>query len=479
MSDVNARAARGIRSLMGRMLVVQVMTFGAGIVLARSLTPAQFGLYFIATFFVSTFGMFADLGFGPSLIQQGKEIHVRELRVSLTLQLAATAVVVGLLAVAGHWVARLYPHASHATVWLIRVLALQLFLTAFRSMSVLQLERDLRYGRVAAIEVVEAVAYQGVAVGLAVAGLGVWSFAIAVLVRGVAGTTIAFAMSPWRVGFAFDRRIARDLLRFGVPFQLSSIVQQAGGWLTPVLVGSLSGPGAVGFLGWASSNARKPLMLVDNVMRVAFPHFARLQHDRWEVERVLSQYLRVLLLASGLWVAEIIVAAPGLVPAIYGGKWLPAIPSLMVFAVALWFDTLAWLLATTLSSLGSVGLVARVNTLRTAVYIGLGVTLILLFGFVGVPIAALVSVAAMTPPLLRGFGPGSARRLLLPLAGTLLPLGAGVAAGLGVGLLPLSEPGRSVAAAVVCLGVYLAAALALKLVGSPRSVKAIARGAAA
>ncbi len=461
MTSVNAAAARGIKVLLGRQALLQVLTFGAGVVLARTLEPAQFGLYFIASFFVSIFAFFGDFGLAPSLIQRRDELTDRELRVAFTVQQIVTSVVVAALFLASPWVARLYPKAPHETVWLIRVLAFSLYLDSWRSLSVLQLERSLRYRRVAAIEIVEALVYQSLAVGLALAGLGVWSFVIAALARGVLGTGVAFALAPWRVGFCVDRGIARGLLRFGIPFQFASLAQQAGSWLTPVFVGALIGPQAVGLLTWASSNARKPLMVVENVMRVAFPHFSRLQDDPAEVRRVLARYLRLLLLASSGWFALIVVAAPGLVPTVYGDKWRPAVPALVVFAGALSFDTIAWVLGIALAGQGSVGALARVNLVRTLVNVGLGAALVLVIGRNGVPIATLVSGVAVLPLFVRALG--GAGRLLGPLAPLVVPFAASLVVGMLSLSLPLPRPAAAALAGVLCVTVFLAVAVAVGL----------------
>ncbi len=464
MSDLGRRAARGIRALIGRQVLIQLVTFGAGIALARALTPAQFGLYFIASFFVATFAIFGDFGFGPSLIQQRDDLRPHDLRVAFTLQLAATTLLVAVLMLVARWLVLLYPHASNAVVWLIRALALQLYLTAFRSLSVLQLERALHYGRVAAIEVCEATVYSAVAVALALAGLGVWSLAIAVLARACVGAGIAYVMAPWRVGLAYDRPTAQRLLKFGLPFQFTGLIQQAGGWLTPVLVGSMLGAAPVGLLTWASSNARKPLMAVESVARVALPHFSRIQDDRREVERVLGRYLHWLLLGSSLWLAAILVSAPGLVPAVYGHKWDSAVPALIVFAGALCVDVVAWLLGTTLFGIGKVAVVARANVYRVVVYVGLGVTLVVTVGFIGAAVAALVSVVATLPVLLRAFGAGSARRILMPLVPTAFPSCAGLTAGLAVRLAPAAEPLKSFVAGAACVVIFALVAVLLRLV---------------
>jgi O-antigen/teichoic acid export membrane protein len=266
------RARRGVKLLMGRQLFVQIITFATGIVLARALDPAEFGLYAIASFLVGAFALFGDFGLAPSLVQRKEQITELDLRVGFSLQQITTTVVVVLLLIAAPWLASLYPKAPPGTDWLVRALAFSLYLTSWRSMSVLQLERVLRYERLAWVEVIEVLAFQVMAVLMALNGYGVWSFVVAALVRGIVGTGLAFAAAPWRVRFAFDRTVARRILRFGAPFQLQSVIHQLGGWVTPLFVGTLIGPGAVGYLTWASSNGRKPLMLVDNVMRVAFPH---------------------------------------------------------------------------------------------------------------------------------------------------------------------------------------------------------------
>ena len=422
MSEVHASAKKGIKLLMGRQVLLQVFTFGGGVLLARVLTPAQFGIYGIATFLVGMLAMAGDFGLAPSFIQRKEDLTDLDLRVGFTLQQVFTTIIVVLLLVLAPWLTHFYPKAPPETVWLVRALAFNLYLTSWRSMSALRLERHLQYDRLAVIEVVETLVYQGMAVILAVMGYGVWSFVWATMVRGLLGTVLVFCASPWSVRFAYNQQIAKDILKFGIPFQLQGICNSAGGWVTPMLVGSMIGPQAVGFLTWASSNGKKPLILVDNVMRVSFPHFSRIQDDQTEVERLLLRYVTFLLLPSGLWFSVIFVSGHALVHVIYTDKWVPAVPALVLFAMALQADVISFALTVALNAVGKVGFVSQVYAYRTIANVLFSVPLVFVIGFNAVPLVYTLVIATANIWLASGFGWSMTRRMAVQLPWLFCPV---------------------------------------------------------
>lgn len=208
MSDIQARARQGIKLLIGRQVLLQSLMFGGGIVLARVLEPSEFGLYAITNFLVGFFLLLGDLGLAPSFIQRKNELTDQDLSVGFTLQQIVTTVAVVILWFLAPWMVSLYPKAPPETVWLVRAMAFSLYLTSWRAMSALQLERHLRYERFIWVEVLENFSFQITAVVLALTGYGVWSFIWAVLVRGVLGTGLIYSIAPWPVRFGFNRKIA-------------------------------------------------------------------------------------------------------------------------------------------------------------------------------------------------------------------------------------------------------------------------------
>jgi PST family polysaccharide transporter len=452
VTELDRIAATGMKALFGRQALVQLFTFAGGVVLARTLGPAQFGLFFIAAFLANAVATLGDFGLGPSLIQRREDLQQRDLQAAFTLQLAATSLVFVIVALGAPLLVRLYPHAPAATVWLVRALAFNFFLTTWRSVGFLQLERDLRYRRVALIETVEALLFQGIAVVLALAGAGAWSFVAATLASGVTGTALSYVSARWRFALVVDRERYRELLRFGIPYQAQMVLNSLGGWASMFLMGGLFGARGVGLISWASANGRKPSVFIDNVSRVAFPHLSRQQDDPAAVERTITGYLGALLCVSGLWTLILGLSAWGVVPLVYTSKWSAAIPALVVFAVALLFDTTCVLFVVTLNSQGSPMIVARATMVRSVVMAGLAVGFGLWFGFVGFAVAHLVSSVATTFVLgrrIRGI-----HRVMAAQRWLLWPAIATAAAGAGVLAFPLADPARSLVAACVVSTVY-------------------------
>jgi teichuronic acid exporter len=455
VEHVHHRARRGIKLLVGRQFIIQCFTFLGSVALARVLSPSLFGLYAIATFLVQTFAMLGDFGLAPSFIQRKEELTDEDLQVGFTLQQIITTILVAILLLAAPWLVRLYPKVSPDTVWLIRALAFSLYLTSWRSISALQLERHLLYQKLAIVEIVEVVAMQATAVGLAFAGYGVWSFVWATLLRGVLGTVLIYAMAPWPIRLRFDKETAKSILRFGIPFQGAALLNNIGSWVTPTLVGGLIGPQAVGYLTWATSHGKKPLMLVENVMRVSFSHFSRIQDDQIEVERLMVRYLTYLLLPAGLWFSVLLAAGPALVDLVFTGKWLPAVPALILAALAVNLDVIIWVVSVTLNATGYVNMAAQRSLIRTVLQIVLGVAFVLLFGYNGVPLAYIITLVVTLPIMFKGLPPGTMRRVLGPVTWVIAPIIVSGLMGVAVSHLPGAPVLRAVLAVVIVILCYI------------------------
>jgi teichuronic acid exporter len=458
--SLHQRARHAIRLLVGRQAVLQVLALGVGVIVARILGPAPFGVFGIATFVIALAGLFTDLGARTVLIQQAEPVTEEQLVTCFSLQQAAVTLLVGLLFVTAPAIASLYETAPPELAWMIRLLAFDLYLRSWRSMSEITLERALRYRELAVSDIAGSVAFQTVAVGLVLSGRGVESLVVATL----SGNAVRVAMlrrgGTWPVRLSFDGRALRRLLWRGMPLQASRVIGQAPGWVTPTLVASVIGLEAVGLLTWAFALGRKPLELLDNVVRVSLPHVARLQHDVAEVERVLMRYAVASLLACGLWFAVIAIAGRDLVELVYTARWLPAMLALVLYAGAAMIASVHALASTALVGIGRAHVTPRVSAVAAIVAIVTSVILVSRVGFVGVPLGHLAGILVATPWLLQALRPGAPARVLRGVLGGIVPLGVAMAAGALMLRLLLEAPGsvRGIAVATVICGVYLAAA---------------------
>jgi O-antigen/teichoic acid export membrane protein len=277
--------------------------------------------------------------------------------------------------------------------------------------------------------------------------------------------------APWPLRAAFDAAELRAVLRRSVPLQASWTVGQLPTWITPTLVAVWLGPEAVGLLTFAFMLGRKPLELIENLIRVALAQFARLQHDAAEVERVLLRYATASVLVTGLWLAIVAIAGHDLVGFLYSDRWLPAVPALGLYAVSAVIGSLRGLASAALIATGRFVQIARISVVSTLVSLAVSCGLLLELGLVGVPLGLIAGALVALPWLLRALATGAATRL----AGAALvgarPLGVACAAG----MLALWIPGVRAAGGLPLLGVVAAAYLATAWWGGPGWLRSVAR----
>lgn len=454
-AELGARARRGVGLLLGRHVLVQGLSLASGIVVARAVTPAELGLFAAAAVIVGVAQVLADAGIAAALVQRDHAPTDGELRSALGTVLAIAAGLCALLALTAPWAARTIPGADGTTALLLRVLVVDLVLTAWRSVHGLTLERDLRFERLAPLEVVEQLVFAATVAGLAVSGHGAWSFVGATLARDAVGALLVTWAAPRWITPRLALRESAALLRAGRAFVVGNLVNGLSSWVTSFVVAWSVGPQGLGLVTWAAGQARRPLAVVNAVVRVAFPYFSRLQEDRAAVEAALSRALVVVFAGAGLWCTLMITTGEPLVRWAFTERWVPAVPALVLFSAAIALDATVWLSAAALSALGLAHLAPTRALLRMAAVVGLTVPLVALTGEVGAPLAYLLALTFTLPACFTGFAPGALRRVMAPTLWVVVPGLAGVGAGLLVRGLAWAPPAGPLAIAAVTTATFL------------------------
>jgi O-antigen/teichoic acid export membrane protein len=321
--------------LVARTVLQQFTVLGGTVYLARVLGPGEFGVFWIVQFALSFFALFGDAGLGAALIQKRETATRAELSSVFWAQLALALLVTGLTFASAPWVVRFWPDLPANASWMLRALSLSLLFSSLRVIPAILMERELLFGRLSAIDLVLSVSFYGAAVVLAHLGYGPFALVGGVLLQGIAGLVVAFALRPWLPGLHFDVRGLRPILRFGLAFQAKNIIGFANGAVMPLYAGRALGRYPLGIVTWSQNTAFFPLKLVDILSRVNFPLLSRLQHDPPAFARTLERTIHVCATVTFLFVALFLGLAPSLVEVVYGEKWLPALPTLYVFTCAI------------------------------------------------------------------------------------------------------------------------------------------------
>jgi O-antigen/teichoic acid export membrane protein len=324
----------GASALIVRQAAVRGVQVIGAVILARLLSPTDFGVYAIVSFAVTFFGLISDGGLGAALIQARAAPTEHALRIVFTAQLALGGLVAAAAFVTAEGIVRAYG-LEPEFAWLVRLVSLGLVISAFRTIPQIRLERELEFARLSVIDTLQAVVFQVVAILFAVEHLGAWSFGLAAVISAVAAAVGANVIAPWRPRLAWSAAILRRLLTFGVPYQGSALVSFLKDAVNPIFIGSALGVVAVGYVNWATLVNSYPVIAIALLNRLYFPVFSRLR-DRPEA---LAPFVQGIVrwntfVATGI-ALPFLVVAPYWTEFIFGRQWLPAVPLLYLLVVGL------------------------------------------------------------------------------------------------------------------------------------------------
>lgn len=352
------RARRGVVLLVARGATIQLAHLGGTVALARLLRPEDFGIFAIAQFVIAFFAFFGEAGLGAALIQQHLPPTHRRLSSVFCLQALLSLGVVVVVGLSAGLVTRAWPSLPPAAPWLLRALALSLLLTSLRVVPSILMEREMLFGRLSVIEVVQLLLYYAVAVSLAWLGAGVWALVAAVVTQSLAGVVGCFIARPWVPEPVLDIAEIRSIIRFGATYQVKHVVGFVNTAVVPAYAGIVLGSRAVGFIEWAQGTAFFPLKLVEVMTRITFPLFSRIHRDRQLFARTLERVVLLCTLGTLFMVGLFLGIGESITRVIFSDQWLPALPLLYIYALAIGIGFLSPLFGAALDAMGRTGVFA-------------------------------------------------------------------------------------------------------------------------
>ena len=391
ISSIGKQAATGVVVLISRTALLQVIAFGATFLLTIILSPEIFGVFFLVSAAVSFLNYFSDIGLAAALIQKKEKLTENDLKTTFTIQQILVVTISILALLFSGYVKRFYNLGEDGIV-LFQSLVLSFFLSSLKTIPSVLLERKLAFNKLVIPQVVETVAFYIVALFLAFYGFGINSFSVAVLTRGIVGLILMYIVSPWKVGFNLDRAVSKRLLSYGIPFHLNSLLALVKDDLFTLYIGKVLSFRAVGYIGWAKKWAETPLRLImDNIVKVTFPTYSRLQHNTQALKHAIETVLFYLsLLTFPMTIALLFLIKPlmELVPRY--GKWEPALLSFYLFTISGALSTITSPLINVLNSIGKVKITLGFMMLWTILTWTVIPMLIPYFGFHAMAIGILI-----------------------------------------------------------------------------------------
>ncbi len=397
---IKKRSVVGVVALTSRTFFLQLVNFFSMFLLTVFLVPEVFGVFFVVTAVVNFLNYFSDIGLAAALIQKKEKLTDSDLKTTFTIQqiLVVFLVIVALL---GSTRLAIFYKLSPAGLWLFRALVVSFFLSSLKTIPSVILERRLDFGRLIVPQIGETIIFNIVAVFLAWKGTGVASFTWAVLARGIVGLILMYVVSPWVPGFALDKSSAKRLLSFGVPFQANSLLALAKDDLLTVFLGKILPFSQVGFIGWAQKWANMPLrFIMDNVIKVTFPAYARLQDNLSALRAGIEKALFAVCFLTFPALFGLAVLASSLVEFLPRYiKWQPALMALYFFCLQASFACVSTILTNVLNATGRIKTTLKLMIFWTILTWIFTPIFIYFWGFNGVAPAAVLVAATVVLPI--------------------------------------------------------------------------------
>jgi teichuronic acid exporter len=323
MAELGRKALLGSVFLILRQGSMNMINFLGNLILARILMPGDFGIYSIVLFVLTFLTLVGDGGLAAALIRKPGDVSDKDLSSVFTFQQMLMAALSLLFLTATFLLKGVVKNPD--VLILFRVSIISYFLVAFRIVPVLILERNLLFGKIALLEVLETLSFQATAVVLALLGKGVWALIIGLLVKNAVTLLVLVFISPWKIKYSLDFNKIKHILPFGLSFQGVNFVNLIKDSFVPMWIGTVLGTASVGLITWAGTIVNYPLVAANIVSRVLFPMFAQLQGDKKRLSAAIELVLRAsVLFVFGLSAVIWALALP-LTKILYTDKWLPAL----------------------------------------------------------------------------------------------------------------------------------------------------------
>ena len=310
---------------------VQVLSFISTLLVARWLSPGDYGLMALVGIWTGTISMVADMGLGWAIVQF-EDVHEDELQSCFWLTLMTTGIAYLSLYALAPSMAGWFESAQLTDV--MRVTGATILLFAFRLVPEAMLRKHLELDKIAKADIISAVVSIPVMLILAWNGAGVWALVCGSVVQAIVSSIALIAFAPWWPRWHFGHGRIRAMLRFSVSAIGTNLGWSVYSQLDSLIVGKLTNDQTLGIYAMAKQLAIMPVTKISAVVnQLAGPVMARLQHDQG---RLRASFLRVVRLVTCVTLPLCVglgLVADDLIPAALGDKWAAVVPLFQVFCV--------------------------------------------------------------------------------------------------------------------------------------------------
>lgn len=309
-------------------MVTQITQFIVGLILARILSPDEFGLVGMITVFIAISQSIVDSGFGQALVRK-QDISDTDYSTVFYFNLITGVFLFLVFYVAAPWMASFYDRPELKGI--ARALAFIILINATNITQRTRLVRSINFRQLMKVNLIAAVISGLIAVGMALYGFGVWSLVARSIAGSLVQSIILWFRGRWIPSAEFSRNSFRSLFSFGSKLLVSGLIDTIYRNVYLLIIGKFFSAAELGYYTRSDQFTRLASQnLTGTVQRVSYPVLSMVQD---EDERLKAGYRK--LIQSTMYVTFLIMLgmaamAKPMIVTLIGEKWLPSVEYLQL-----------------------------------------------------------------------------------------------------------------------------------------------------
>lgn len=335
MGRIAQETAKGLKWGIIQKFTLQPLQFLFGIILARLLSPAEFGILGLTGLFFAVAGQLQGCGFGAGLIRKQDRTD-EDICTVFWFNVGMSAILSACLFMAAPFFAAFFQQP--ALVNLTRVSALLMFISSTCSVhnTLYTARRDFKVPAI--ISVISTLVPMPFTIWAAYSGWSYWSLMVQTTLSSFLNLVIIWCVSPWKPKFKWSWESFHYFFGFGYKLTLASLVTAVYSELRTFIIGKFYSPAALGYFTRGFRLCTMPMFIIQGTMEnVTYPVLATLQDNSKNLTEVYRKYIRITSLVVVWIMVTLAVNSENVIICLYGNKWVQAAvyTQILVFSVML------------------------------------------------------------------------------------------------------------------------------------------------
>jgi len=328
MTSLKQKTATGLKWSAFERFSKQGVGFIISIIIARILSPSDYGIIGMISIFTGVSTIFIGAGFGTALIRKQDRTDI-DLSTVFYYNIVVSLFFYLILFISAPYIARFYDTPILTPIT--RVVSINMVIGAFGSIQVTKLNIAIDFKTQSKISIIALVITGTIGIVMAYSGFGVWALVFQQLASTIVSTGLLWYFIGWKPVWVFSINSFKDLFGFGSKLMLSGLLDTIYKNIYQVVIGKMFTSADLGFFTRAKGLAQLPSSNVTNIIqRVTFPVLSEMQND---TKRLGNNYRKLLKMSAFvIFPMMMLLCALGepLIKILLTDKWLPAVPFMQV-----------------------------------------------------------------------------------------------------------------------------------------------------